>query len=329
MSAATPNSKLCGKSTDRFVLFPIKYPDLWKAYKTQHACMWSVEEGDLSVDLGDWEKTLTDDERYFLKHILGFFATADGIINENITTNFAQEITIPEARFALGFQAMMENIHAETYGLFLTTLVTDSVEREGLFNAIKTVPAIRAKAEWAMKWMDAGAASLAERLVAFACVEGISFQGSFCAIFWLKKRGLMPGLTYFNELISRDEGLHMQFGAQLYSMVDEPLPVDRVHAIIREAVQCELEFITEAFPAALVGLNADTMGQFIRATANVVCFYLKVPELYPGVVNPYDWMTLMDVDGKTNYFERRVSEYAKATSAFVTSTSAFAGESDF
>lgn len=322
------NSRLCDPSLQRFVLFPIKDHDLWKMYKDQHNSVWTVEEGDLAADLGDWER-LTDNERFFLKHIIGFFASADGIVSENITVNFGAEITVPEARVALNWQRTMEDIHAQTYGLLLTTFVTDGAEQDHLINAIRTVPAIKAKAEWAMKWMDAEKATLAERLVAFVCVEGISFQGSFCAIFWLKKRGLMPGLCYYNELIARDEGMHMQFGAKLYSMVDEPLPVSRVHAIIQEAVDCEVDFITEAFPAKLIGLNADSMTTFIRATANVVCKFLNVPELFPGAVNPFDWMTLIDVDGKTNFFERRVSEYAKSSSTFVTTPKAFAGEADF
>jgi ribonucleoside-diphosphate reductase subunit M2 len=302
-------------------------------YKDQLASMWIVEEADLSKDVADWDK-LSADEQFFLKNIIGFFASADGIVAENISTNFGAEIKLREAAVALRFQAMMEDIHADAYAILLETFVKDKAECARLIDAMRTVPSIKAKAEWAMQWMDAGSATLAERLVAFVCVEGISFQGSFCAIFWLKKRGLMPGLCFFNEMISRDEASHMRVGAKLYSMVDVKLPESRVHDIIRGAVDCEVEFITQAFSAALVGLNPVTMKQFIQATANVVCMHLGVASAYPGVVNPYEWMTLMDVDGKTNYFERRVSEYARGNTSSAgpgldVDVDVFAGEGDF
>jgi ribonucleotide reductase beta subunit family protein with ferritin-like domain len=319
---------LCDRGTKRFVLYPIQYPEVWDLYKQAVRSMWAVEDGDLSMDTKHWAE-LSEDERHFLKHVLAFFAAADGILGENLAVNFYAEITLPEARAFYGFQLAMENIHAETYSLLLTTLVTDEEERVRLTNAIETIPAVRAKAEWAMRWMDPATASLPERLVAFTCVEGISFQGSFCAIFWLKKRGLMPGLALYNEFISRDEGLHMQFGALMYVLAADPLPVERVHAIVQQAVDCEVQFITEAFSAKLVGLNADTMTEFIRCTANVVCTYLKVPALYPDAVNPYEWMELIDTDGKTNFFERRVSEYSKPTATCVAAPEAYTGDADF
>ena len=319
---------LCGGGTERFVLYPIRHPKIWDMYKTAEHSFWTVEEGDLAVDVKQWA-ALSDDERHFLKHVLAFFAAADGIIGENLATNFLSEITLPEARSFYGFQIAMENIHAECYSLLLTTFVTDEAERVHLTNAIQTIPAVKAKAEWAFRWMNPATASLAERLVAFVCVEGISFQGSFCAIFWLKKRGIMPGLTFYNELISRDEGMHMKFGAMMYSLVGTPLPTTRVHEIVREAVDCELAFITEAFSAKLVGLNPDSMTEFIRCTANVVCQYLGVPPAYPGSTNPYDWMQLIDTDGKTNFFERKVSEYGKVTDTCHASRQAYEGDVDF
>lgn len=295
----------------RFVLFPIKYHDIWDMYKEAVASFWTAEEIDLGSDKKDWER-LTDGERYFIKHVLAFFAGSDGIVNENITCNFANEIQIPEARCFYGFQEAIENIHSEVYSLLIDTYVQHELEKMHLFHAIETIPCIQQKAQWAMKYMDQSAATFAERLVAFAAVEGIFFSGSFCAIFWLKKRGLMPGLCFSNELISRDEGLHCRFACLLYSHLEyTKLSASKIHEIISSAVDIESVFITESLPVALIGMNADQMKQYIRYCADRLCVMLGAPKIYNDI-NPFDWMELISVQGKTNFFEKRVGEYSKA-----------------
>jgi len=258
----------------------------------------------------DFQK-LSDDERHFLKHVLAFFAASDGIVNENLAQNFANEVQIPEARCFYGFQIAIENIHSEVYSLLIDTYVKDTEEKLGLFNAMTTVPAVMKKAEWALRWTDASVSSFAERIVAFAAVEGIFFSGSFCAIFWLKKRSLMPGLSFSNELISRDEGLHCDFACLLYNTLENKLPVEQVTAIIAEAVEVEKEFVTEALPVELIGMNSTLMQQYIEFVADRLLVALRCPKKYHAK-NPFNWMEMISVEGKTNFFEKRVGEYAKA-----------------
>lgn len=278
-------------------------------YKKAEASFWTQEEIDLRPDLVDWV-SLTDDERYFIKMVLAFFAASDGIVNENLAGRFMSEVQLPEARCFYGFQIAIENIHAETYAMLIDTYVTDAVEKGSLFNAIETVPCVKKKAEWAQRWISSKS-SFAERLVAFACVEGIFFSGSFCAIFWLKKRGLMPGLTFSNELISRDEGLHCDFACLLYSMLEQRLSQARIEEIMRDAVQYEQEFVTSALPVNLIGMNAAWMSQYIEFCADRLVYQLGYEKMY-NTRNPFDWMELISLQGKTNFFERRVSEYQKA-----------------
>eukprot|EP00288_Rhodomonas_lens_P018184 CAMPEP_0177712720 /NCGR_PEP_ID=MMETSP0484_2-20121128/12551_1 /TAXON_ID=354590 /ORGANISM="Rhodomonas lens, Strain RHODO" /LENGTH=332 /DNA_ID=CAMNT_0019224551 /DNA_START=17 /DNA_END=1015 /DNA_ORIENTATION=- len=293
----------------RFVLFPIKHHAVWEMYKKHEASFWTVEEVDLSQDMTHWEK-LTDDEKHFIKHVLAFFAASDGIVLENLASRFSTEIQIPEARCFYGFQIAMENIHSEMYSLLIDTYVKDNEEKERLFTAIETVPAVMKKAEWAIKWMgDKG--SYGRRLVAFAAVEGIFFSGSFCAIFWLKKRGLMPGLCFSNELISRDEGLHTDFACLLHSMLQEQVPADEIRAIITEAVECEKEFVTEALPVDLIGMNSALMSQYIEFVADRLLVALGVDKIF-RVSNPFEWMDMISLQGKTNFFEKRVGDYQKA-----------------
>ena len=296
---------------NRFVIFPIKYPDVWKMYKKAEASFWTAEEIDLASDYKTWN-ALSSDEKHFVLHVLAFFAASDGIVNENLVSNFAEEIQIPEARFFYNFQSAIENIHSETYSLLLDHYVKDPAEKDRLFRAIETIPSVKAKADWAMKWMHRDYASFAERLVAFAAVEGIFFSGSFCAIFWLKKRGLMPGLCFSNELISRDEGLHCDFACLLYSMLEKPLEEARVHEIIREAVDCEKQFVTSSLPVELIGMNSLTMSTYIEFVADRLLTSLKVRPLY-NATNPFPWMEMISLQGKTNFFEKRVGEYALAS----------------
>lgn len=293
----------------RFVIFPIEYDAIWKMYKKAEASFWTAEEVDLSKDLADWDK-LKPDERHFISHILAFFAASDGIVNENLVACFAQEVQIPEARFFYGFQIAMENIHSEMYGLLIQTYVKDPVERNKLFNAIDTVPAVRKKAEWAIHWISAKHAAFAERVVAYASVEGIFFSGSFAAIFWLKKRGLMPGLTFSNELISRDEGLHTDFGCLMFHHLKHKPSEDRVKEIIGEAVIIEIEFLTEALPVNLIGMNCNLMAIYIKFVADRLLVELGYSKLY-NASNPFDFMENISLDGKTNFFEKRVGEYQK------------------
>jgi len=297
------------ESDNRFVLFPIKYQQIWDMYKKHVQAFWVAEEVDLTQDLTHWKNKLNDNERHFVKHVLAFFAASDGIVNENLVVNFMQDVTIPEARCFYGFQIAMENIHSETYSLLIDTYISDSEEKAGLFNAIETLPCVQKKAQWAIKWIES-APSFAHRLVAFAAVEGIFFSGSFCSIFWLKNRGLMPGLAHSNELISRDEGLHTQFACLLYSMLENRLTQLEIETIICNAVEVEKEFVTDALPVSLIGMNAKLMAQYIEFVADHLLNALGYNKVY-HVENPFSFMDMISLTGKTNFFERRVSEYIK------------------
>ncbi len=299
---------LLKENKDRFVILPINYPKIWEMYKKHEASFWTAEEIDLSGDLQHWAK-LDDGERHFISHVLAFFAASDGIVNENLAVNFMSEVQLPEARCFYGFQIMMENIHSETYALLIDTYVKDPFEKNRLFHAIDTVPAVKRKAEWALRWIENG--NFAERLVAFAAVEGIFFSGSFCSIFWLKKRGLMPGLTFSNELISRDEGMHCEFACFLYSMLNNKLSEEAVHGIIKDAVEIEKEFITDALPVALIGMNAKLMQQYIEFVADRWLRELGYAKIY-NATNPFDFMEMISLEGKTNFFEKRVGDYQKS-----------------
>jgi ribonucleoside-diphosphate reductase beta chain len=298
------------ENKDRFVIFPIKHQDIWEWYKKQEACIWTAEEIDLHTDLNDWNNKLNDDEKYFIKHILAFFAASDGIVNENLAENFVSEVQYPEAKFFYGFQIMMENIHSETYSLLIDTYVKDEAEKYELFHAIETFPAIKDKAEWALKWIESE--SFAERLIAFAAVEGIFFSGSFCSIFWLKKRGLMPGLTFSNELISRDEGMHCDFAVHLHNhhLVNK-VPKARITEILTDALNIERKFITESLPASLIGMNATLMTQYLEFVTDRLLVELGCDRVYNSA-NPFDFMDMISLQGKTNFFEKRVAEYQKA-----------------
>ncbi len=293
---------------ERFVLFPIKYPKIWEMYKKHEASFWTAEEVDLSQDQKDWDR-MNDGERYFITNVLAFFAASDGIVNENLAVNFMKEVQLPEARCFYGFQIMMENIHSETYSLLIDTYIKDTQEKNRLFNAIETVPCVKKKAEWALRWISKG--SFAERLIAFAAVEGIFFSGSFCSIFWLKKRGLMPGLSFSNELISRDEGLHCDFACLLYGMLENKLDKEVVVGMIADAVKIEQEFVSTALPVDLIGMNAKMMSQYIEFVADRLLVALDQKKIY-NVSNPFDFMELISLQGKTNFFEKRVGEYQKA-----------------
>jgi len=303
------NEPMLQDNPNRYVMFPLQDMEIWAMYKKHVASFWTAEEIDLSQDTKDWSK-LTEDERYFIKHVLAFFAASDGIVLENLMENFGIQLQLPEARCFYAFQAAMENIHSETYSLLIETYVQDPTEKTALFQAMHNMPAIAAKAEWAIKWM-CKKASFAQRLVAFSAVEGIFFSGSFCALFWLKKRGLMPGLTFSNELISRDEGLHTDFACLLYKKLRKKLDVEVVHEIIKDAVKWEIVFVTEALPVNLIGMNADLMSQYIQFVADRLLHALGYPKLW-RVPNPFDWMEMISLQGKTNFFEKRVGEYQRA-----------------
>jgi len=298
------------KNNERFVLFPIAHNDIWQFYKKAEASFWTAEEIDLSQDLIDWNEKLSEDEQYFIKHILAFFAASDGIVNENLAENFLSEVQYTEAKFFYGFQIAIENIHSETYSLLIDTYIREDKEKKYLFNAVDTIPCVKRKADWALKWIEEG--SYAERLIAFAAVEGIFFSGSFCSIFWLKKRGLMPGLSFSNELISRDEGLHCDFACLLYNnhLVTQ-LPKETVTKIITDAVEIEKEFVTDAIPVKLIGMNADLMQQYIEFVADRLLGELGCASVYNST-NPFDFMDMISIQGKTNFFEKRVAEYQKA-----------------
>ena len=298
---------------NRFVMFPIKYDDIWAMYKKQIDCFWRAEEIDLSKALTDWAK-LNADEQQFISMILAFFAASDGIVLENLAQRFMSDVQVSEARAFYGFQIAMENIHSETYSLLIETYIKDKDEKHKLFNAIDNFPCIKKKSDWAQKWIHDNRSSFATRLVAFACIEGIFFSGAFCSIFWLKKRGLMPGLTFSNELISRDEALHCEFAILLYSKLEKKLPKQKIHDIIKECVEIEIEFICEALPCRLIGMNSELMGQYIQFVADRLCVQLGYPKIY-NMANPFPFMELISLEGKTNFFERVVSEYALANVA--------------
>ena len=298
------------ENPDRFVIFPIQHQELWEEYKKQQACIWTAEEIDLSADLDDWRNVLSEDEKYFVKNVLAFFAASDGIVNENLAENFVKEVQYTEAKFFYGFQIMMENVHSETYSLLIDTYITDPAEKHKLFHAIDTIAAVQKKAEWALKWI--GSPHFQERLIAFAAVEGIFFSGSFCSIFWLKKRGLMPGLSFSNELISRDEGMHTDFAVLLHNKyLANKVSEARIKEIITGALEIEKEFITESLPVRLIGMNSDLMKQYLEFVADRLLVDLGCSKVY-GVENPFDFMQNISLQGKTNFFEKRVGEYQKA-----------------
>ena len=302
------NELLLRENKDRFVILPIKYPAIWEMYKKCEASFWTAEEIDLSDDMKHWD-LMNAGEKHFISHILAFFADSDGIVNENLAVNFMSEVQLPEARCFYGFQIMMENIHSETYALLIDTYIKDPAEKDRLFHAIDTVPCVNKKAEWALRWINKG--SFAERLIAFAAVEGIFFSGSFCSIFWLKKRGLMPGLTFSNELISRDEGMHCEFACLLYRMLENKLSKEDATKIITDAVEIEKEFVTDALPVNLIGMNAKLMSQYIEFVADRWLGELGYDKVY-NATNPFDFMEMISLQGKTNFFEKRVGDYQKS-----------------
>ncbi len=316
---------LLKENKDRFVILPIKYPAIWEMYKKCEASFWTAEEIDLSDDQKHWDG-MNDGERHFVSHVLAFFAASDGIVNENLAVNFMSEVQLPEARCFYGFQIMMENIHSETYALLIDTYIKDPAEKDRLFHAIDTVPCVGKKAEWALRWINNG--SFAERLIAFAAVEGIFFSGSFCSIFWLKKRGLMPGLTFSNELISRDEGMHCEFACLLYKMLENKLSKEAATAIITDAVEIEKEFISDALPVSLIGMNAKLMSQYIEFVADRWLGELGYDKVY-GASNPFDFMEMISLQGKTNFFEKRVGDYQKSGVLNSQESKSFSLDEDF
>merc|ERR1711992_104330 len=325
------NEPLLKENPQRFVILPIQYDDIWRMYKKAQASFWTAEEVDLEKDLKDWNEKLKDDERYFISHVLAFFAASDGIVNENLVERFMQEVQVPEARCFYGFQIAIENIHSEMYSLLIDTYIKDREERNRLFNAIETIPAVQKKAKWALRWINAGNASYAERVVAFAAVEGIFFSGSFAAIFWLKKRGLMPGLSFSNELISRDEGLHTDFACLMYKHLVNKPDKERVYEIVKDAVDIECEFLTEALPVRLIGMNSDLIVEYIRFVADRLLVELDCEKLY-NTTNPFDFMENISLEGKTNFFEKKVGEYQKGGLAMKGSCSedaVFTTDADF
>jgi ribonucleoside-diphosphate reductase beta chain len=307
---ATLHEPILESNNSRFVLFPIQHDDIWSFYKKAEASFWTAEEIDLSADITDWENKLTDNEQHFVKHVLAFFAASDGIVNENLAEHFLSEVQYTEAKFFYGFQITIENIHSETYSLLIDTYIKNTAEKKHLFNAIDTMDCVKKKADWALRWIDKG--SYAERLVAFAAVEGIFFSGSFCSIFWLKKRGLMPGLSFSNELISRDEGLHCDFACLLYTKhLVNKLTKEQVREIIMDAVAIEKEFVTDAIPVKLIGMNSDLMSQYIEFVADRLLTELGNEKEY-NASNPFDFMEMISLQGKSNFFEKRVGEYQKS-----------------
>jgi ribonucleoside-diphosphate reductase beta chain len=316
---------LLKENKDRFVILPIKYPAIWEMYKKCEASFWTAEEIDLGDDMKYWDN-MNSGEKHFISHVLAFFAASDGIVNENLAVNFMSEVQLPEARCFYGFQIMMENIHSETYALLIDTYIKDPAEKDRLFHAIETVPCVQKKAEWALRWINNG--SFAERLVAFAAVEGIFFSGSFCSIFWLKKRGIMPGLTFSNELISRDEGMHCEFACLLYKMLGNKLSKEAATAIITDAVEIEKEFITDALPVNLIGMNAKMMSQYIEFVADRWLGELGYDKVY-GASNPFDFMEMISLQGKTNFFEKRVGDYQKSGVLNSQESKSFSLDEDF
>ena len=296
------------ENPNRYVMFPIADANIWKSYKTQMDCFWRAEEVDLSKDYKDWEK-LTDNEKYFIKMVLAFFAASDGIVLENLGMRFMSEVQMPEARAFYGFQIMMENVHSEMYSILIDSYIKNEEEKTKCFKAIENFPCIKKKADWAIKWINDKRSSFPTRLIAFACVEGIFFSGSFCAIYWLKKRGLMPGLTFSNELISRDEGMHTEFAVLLYSKLQKKINKNRVYEIIKEAVEIEKEFICDALPCRLIGMNSPLMKQYIEFVADRLVVQLGYEKIYNSA-NPFDFMEMISIEGKTNFFEKRVGDYS-------------------
>lgn len=295
---------------DRFVMFPIQDKDIWNMYKKQVDCFWRAEEIDLSKDFNDWEK-LTPDEKHFISQILAFFAASDGIVLENLAMRFMSDVQLSEARAFYGFQIAMENIHSESYSLLIDSYIKDVNQKDNLFKALENYPCIKKKADWAQKWIHDKRSNFATRLIAFACVEGIFFSGAFCSIFWLKKRGLMPGLTFSNELISRDEALHTEFAILLYKKLVKKLPKQKIEMIIRESVDIEIEFICDALPCRLIGINSMLMTQYIQFVADRLSLQLGCNKIY-NVINPFDFMEMISLEGKCNFFEKNVSEYSLA-----------------
>jgi len=309
---------------NRFVIFPIANQKVWEMYKKAEGSFWTAEELDLSRDRKDWD-SLNKDERHFISHVLAFFAASDGIVNENLAMNFMKQVQIPEARCFYGFQIAMENIHSEIYSLLIDTYIKDQTEKTHLLKAIETIPCVKKKAEWAIQWMESDEADFASRLMAFAAVEGIFFSGAFCSIFWLKERGLMPGLTTSNEFISRDEGMHTEFACLLYSMLQTKLSKTKAHKMIREAVKCEKEFIIDALPCGLIGMNSKMMSQYLEFVADRLLGYPKIW----NTTNPFPFMERISLEGKDNFFEKRVSNYSKAGVGRTTEQMTFATDADF
>ena len=309
MSSNSSNKEiLLSEEEKRYVIFPVQQEPIWQMYKKAVSSFWTPEEIDLSKDMDDYTK-LKDEEQHFIKNVLAFFAASDGIVNENLVERFCNEVQVLEAKFFYGFQVAIENIHSETYSLLIDTYIKDTLEKDRLLNAIETIPSVKKKADWALKWISDDTSSFGKRVIAFAAVEGIFFSGSFCSIFWLKKRGLMPGLSFSNELISRDEGLHTEFAVLMYSMLKEKPTEQEVKQIIQEAVEIEKEFITESLPCSLIGMNKNLMSQYIEYVADRLLQMLKIGPVYK-TQNPFEWMELISVQGKTNFFEKRVGEYA-------------------
>ena len=298
------------EDTDRYVMFPIQDQEIWQMYKKQIDCFWRAEEIDLSKDLAQWDM-LDEKEKYFISMILAFFAASDGIVLENLAARFMGEVQLSEARAFYGFQIAMENIHSETYSLLIDTYIKDREEKQTLFKAIDNFPCIKKKADWAIKWIQDKRSSFATRLIAFACIEGIFFSGAFCSIFWLKKRGVMPGLTFSNELISRDEALHTEFAILLYGKLSKKVSKSRINEILKEAVEIEKEFICDALPCRLIGMNSDLMCQYIEFVADRLSVQLGNDKIY-NAKNPFDFMEMISIEGKTNFFEKRVAEYSLA-----------------
>lgn len=318
---------LLKENPNRFTLFPIKYPKIWKAYKDAKKCDWVAEEIDFSSDLQDWE-SLNKDEQHFIKHVLAFFAASDGIVIENLGGRFLTEVQLPEARCFYGFQLAIENVHSETYSLMIDAYIKDSVEKQKLFNAIETMPCVAKKAKWALDWIEDTRSSFGIRLVAFAIVEGVFFSGSFCSIFWIKQRGKMPGLTFSNELISRDEGLHTDFAVLLHNMLVNKPSEDQVHTIMTEAVSIEKEFIIDALPCAMIGMNANLMSEYIEYVADRLLLQLGYEKIW-NTENPFPWMEMISMTGKTNFFEKRVGEYTKASVGKSSQENTFSTDADF
>jgi ribonucleoside-diphosphate reductase subunit M2 len=323
----TANEPLLSEEEKRYVIFPIKHEPIWQMYKKALSSFWTPEEIDLSKDMDDYT-SLKDEEQHFIKNVLAFFAASDGIVNENLVERFCNEVQLLEAKFFYGFQVAIENIHSETYSLLIDTYIKDVQEKTRLLNAIDTIPSVKKKADWALTWINDESSSFGKRVIAFAAVEGIFFSGSFCSIFWLKKRGLMPGLSFSNELISRDEGLHTEFAVLMYSMLrDKPSESD-VKQIISEAVHIEKEFITESLPCSLIGMNKELMSHYIEYVADRLLQMLHIEPIYQ-TPNPFEWMELISVQGKTNFFEKRVGEYANKSNPGIEDTGGFSMDAEF